>query len=170
MARNAPGRDSHLRIYVLRHGIAEDAPPGGSDAGRALTEEGKQKLRNVLTCAREAGVKPSLILTSPLKRAVQTAEIAARILKVKQEPLETSALLPSGSPQRVWSEIRAQQAEELLLAGHEPLLSTVVGFLLGSPALRIDLKKAALVSIDLESPAPEPHGILNWILTPKLAG
>ena len=159
-----------MRIYVLRHGIAEDAPPGGSDAGRALTAEGKQKLRKVLACARESGVQPSLILTSPLKRAVQTAEIAASVLEVKRAPIETRALLPSGSPLSVWSEIRAQSVEKLLLAGHEPLLSAVVAFLLGCPALRVDMKKAALVSIEMETPAAEPQGVLNWMITPKVAG
>ena len=69
-----------MQIYILRHGIAEDAGPGQSDSERALTSEGKKKLRNVLRAAHEAGVTPALILTSPLKRAVQTAELAAEIL------------------------------------------------------------------------------------------
>ena len=159
-----------MRVYILRHGIAEDAPPGGSDAGRALTEEGKKKLRNVLTRARAAGVRPSIILTSPLRRAVQSAEIAAGVLGAKSELVESRALLPSSSAPRVWDEIRGRSAEELLIAGHEPLLSTVVAFLLRCPVLQVDLKRAALVSIDVETPAAEPHGVLNWLLTPKLAG
>ena len=64
-----------MRIYVLRHGIAEDAPPGGSDSDRALTLEGRRKLRGVLEHARRAGVVPDIILTSPLKRAVETADL-----------------------------------------------------------------------------------------------
>jgi phosphohistidine phosphatase len=159
-----------LRIYILRHGIAEDAPAGGSDADRALTQEGKQKLRRVLTRAREAGVCPDVILTSPLKRAVETAALAAGVLNVKQELVQTKALLPGGSPERVWSEIRAQNTGELLVAGHEPLLSRVVAFLLGCPALRVNMKKAALVSVEMESTSAQPHATLNWILTPKVAG
>ena len=153
----------------MRHGIAEDAAPGGSDASRALTPKGKQKLRNVLETASAAGMRPSVILTSPLKRAVQTAEIAATVLKVKQELIETNALVPSSSPQRVWTEIHSHRADELLIAGHEPLLSRVVAFLLRSPSLRLDLKKGALVSIDIETAEGEPHGVLKWVLTPKLA-
>jgi phosphohistidine phosphatase len=157
-----------LRIYILRHGIAEDAPPGGSDADRALTQEGKQKLRSVLECARCAGVSPAVILSSPLRRAIQTAEIAAAVLKVEQALVRTDALAPLGSPERVWSEIRAQDAEELLVAGHEPLLSRVVAFLLGCPALQVRMKKAALVCLEIEMAARERHGTLNWMLTPKL--
>jgi len=167
--QDARPRDNPLRIYILRHGIAEDAPPGGSDASRGLTPEGKQKLRNVLARAGAARVRPAVILTSPLKRAVQTAEIAAAVLKVKQGLIETNALVPSSSPQRVWTEIRAQKVDELLIAGHEPLLSNVVAYLLRCAAVRIDLKKGALVSIDIETAEPEPHGVLKWMLTPKLA-
>jgi phosphohistidine phosphatase len=159
-----------LRIYILRHGIAEDAPPGGSDAVRALTQEGKKKSRAVLECARRAGVRPDVILTSPLKRAVETAEIAAAVLGVQGESIRTSALAPSGSPERVWKEIRARKAEGILLAGHEPLLSTVIAFLLGCPALQVTMKKAALVSIEVETQEAQPKGSLLWMLTPKLAG
>jgi len=159
-----------LRVYVLRHGIAEDAPPGGSDADRALTQEGKQKLRRVLERARDAGADPGLILTSPLKRAVETAEIAATVLRGGSELVRTNALLPAGSPERVWKEIRAHKVEELLIAGHEPLLSGVVAYLLGSPAVQVNMKKAALVSIELETAHPQPGGALNWMLTPKIAG
>ena len=159
-----------MRIYILRHGIAEDAPPGGADADRALTQEGKQKLRGVLERARQAGIRPSLILTSPLKRAVETAEIAASILHGADDLIRTNALGPSGTPERVWKEIRARKTDEILIAGHEPLLSTLVAFLLGCDTLVVRMKKGALVSVDVEAEGTQPHGILNWMLISKLAG
>jgi phosphohistidine phosphatase len=159
-----------VRIYVLRHGIAEDAPPGGADGDRALTHEGKQKLRSVLERAQRAGVRPSVILTSPLKRAVETAEIAQSILDVEQDLVRTNALVPSGSPERVWKELRARKAEQVLITGHEPLLSTLVAFLLGCDALLVRLKKGALVCVDVEAEGTQPHGVLNWMLISKLAG
>ncbi len=157
-------------IYVLRHGIAEVAPPGGSDADRALTKQGKAKLRNVLGCAREAGVRPSVILTSPLRRAVQTAKIAATVLKSGGDLAETKALSPGASPMGVWAEVRRHEVDELLLAGHEPQLSGLVGFLLGCSALQLDFKKGAMACIDIDKAEARPHGTLKWILTPKLAG
>jgi phosphohistidine phosphatase len=159
-----------VRVYILRHGIAEEAEAGGSDAARALTAEGKQKLRMVLERAREAGVRPSIILTSPLKRALQTAEIAAAVLGVKRELITSNALAPLSTPQRVWNEIRTQHTDRVLIAGHEPLLSQVVGFLLRCPSLQLDLKKGALVSLDVDTTEPGPHATLKWVLTPKLAG
>lgn len=157
-----------MRIYVLRHGIAEDAAAGVTDAERALTQEGKRKLRCVLERARRAGVQADVILTSPLKRAVETAEIAAAVLGIKSDLVHTNALVPPGSPERVWKEIRSRKAEAILLAGHEPLLSLVVAYLLGCPALQVRMKKAALVSIEVEGDAAQPHGVLLWMLIPKL--
>ena len=70
-----------MEIYLLRHGIAADAKPGQSDASRALTEEGREKLARVLGRAGKAGMSPSLILSSPLRRAIETAEVAAQTLE-----------------------------------------------------------------------------------------
>jgi phosphohistidine phosphatase len=160
-----------MQLYILRHGIAEDARPGRSDSERALTPEGKEKLRRVLDRAKRAGTEPTLILTSPYVRAVETAKLAAQRLECRQALLETDALLPSSSPQAVWEEIRThQRQEQLLLSGHEPLLSQLVAFLLDAPALQVDMKKGALVRLQLDRFSQEPHAVLVWMLTPKLAG
>lgn len=159
-----------MEIYILRHGIAENQRPGHSDAERSLTGEGRDKLRLVLGRAREAEVLPSLILTSPLIRAVQTAEIAGEILGYQQKIIRTEALLPSSAPHEVWEEIRGRRNETgLLLAGHEPQLSQLVAFLLGTAALQVDMKKGALVRIDVDQFSGNPRGVLKWMLTPKLA-
>jgi phosphohistidine phosphatase len=159
-----------LRIYVLRHGIAEDAVPGGTDADRALTQEGKRRLRGVLERAGRAGVHPDVILTSPLKRALETAEIAAAVLGAKHDLIRTNTLVPSSSPERVWKEIRSRKGEAILLAGHEPLLSMLVAFLLGCPSLALRMKKSALVAIEVEAGEAQPHGVLLWMLIPKVTG
>jgi phosphohistidine phosphatase len=159
-----------MEIYLLRHGIAEDRSPTGADADRRLTEEGRQKLRRVLDRARAAKVQPTLILTSPLVRAVQTAELAAEVLDVSGSLVKTAALVPEASPQEVWREIRGHRNQEsILLAGHEPLFSAATAYLLGAPSLQIEFKKGALVRIDMERLAGEPQGVLQWLLPPKLA-
>jgi phosphohistidine phosphatase len=156
-----------MQIYLLRHGIAEDARPGSSDADRSLTPEGKDKLRRVL---KRAGITPSLILSSPYKRAVETAEIAAEVLSYAGKVVRVEALVPGGSPYAVWDELRARKDETaVLLAGHEPLMSSLAAFLLDSPALQVDMKKAALVRVDCEKLGPRPVGILKWMLTPAVA-
>jgi phosphohistidine phosphatase len=153
-----------MEIYLLRHGIAEDGYP---DAERALTAEGKEKLRRVL---KRAAVKPSLILTSPYRRAVETAQIAAEVLGYDGDIERAQSLTPDGSPATVWEEIRARKNEDsILLASHEPLMSATAAFFLGAPGLHVDMKKAALVRVDVERFGPQPLGVLKWMLTPAVA-
>jgi phosphohistidine phosphatase len=159
-----------MQIYLLRHGIAEDGRPGHPDADRALTGEGRDKLRRVLKRARAADVAPSLILSSPYKRALETAEVAVDVLGYSGKVVQTRSLVPNASPHDTWDEIRGRKEESaVLLASHEPLMSTLAAFLLGSPGLAVDMKKAALVRIDMDRITPQPHGVLKWMLTPALA-
>ncbi|HLK21224.1 MAG TPA: phosphohistidine phosphatase SixA [Bryobacteraceae bacterium] len=159
-----------MKIYILRHGIAEDAQGTQPDSDRALTPEGKKKLRSVLRTAEAADVSPSLILTSPFRRALQTAQIAAEVLKYKGELLQTKTLEPGSQPRTVWDEIRVHKDEaEILLCGHEPLFSSLTAYLLGAPGLQIDYKKGALACVEIDHFPAEPHGVLKWMLTPKLA-
>jgi phosphohistidine phosphatase len=158
-----------MELYILRHGIAEEATGGMADKDRALTEGGRDRLRRVLSRAHEAGVAPSLILTSPYRRALETAQLAAPALG-SVKVTRCDALVPASTPEEVWEVIREHRKESgLLLAGHEPLLSQTAAYLLGAPDLQIDLKKAAMVRIDLESFSGTPRGILKWMLTPGLA-
>ncbi|MGD0500747.1 MAG: phosphohistidine phosphatase SixA [Bryobacteraceae bacterium] len=159
-----------MEIYLLRHAIAENAGPGQADSQRALTGEGREKLGRVLKRARAAGVKPGLILSSPYRRALETAAIAAQALEYRGEVERASALEPGASPHDAWEEIRARKSEgALLLSSHEPLMSALAAFLLASPALAIDMKKAALVRVDCDRFGPRPQGLLKWMITPATA-
>jgi phosphohistidine phosphatase len=156
-----------MEIYVLRHGIAAAGQP---DSDRALTKEGREKLAAVLACARRAKVQPSLILTSPLVRALETAEMAAQVLAPKVEIARSDALKPGSSPERVWEEVSVRKDEpSVMLVGHEPLLGETISFLLGSARAIVDLKKGAMARIEVENITRRPSGVLMWLLTPRLA-
>jgi phosphohistidine phosphatase len=162
--------DVAMEIYILRHGIAEEGKPG-RDADRALTAEGATKLKSVLRRARAINVEPTIILTSPYLRARQTAEIAAETLRVKSALVETRSLVPESSPEAVWDEIRTVQAEtQILIAGHQPLLSLVYAYLLGAPSVQIDVKKGSLGRVDVNRFSGPPRGALRWLIHPKLTG
>ena len=159
-----------MQVYLLRHGIAEEARLGMSDADRELTAEGRRKLRETLQVASQADMQPTLLLSSPLLRAVQSAQIAAQALHYKQEIVKTNVLLPDSQLEKVWDEIRVHHDErELLLVGHDPLFSHLAGHLLGAPELQVDFKKGAILRVDFESFGPKPRGVLRWFLTSKLA-
>ena len=160
-----------MQIYLLRHGIAEDGRPGRPDSERALTAEGKKRLKEMLRVASEAGVEPSLVLTSPYRRAVETAAVAAAELGYKSDLLRTNALLPESPVHEVWDEIRVHKDEvSVLLSGHQPMMGSLCGFLLGVPTLETDFKKGTLARIDISHFGPQPRGVLKWLLSPKLAG
>jgi phosphohistidine phosphatase len=160
-----------MEIYILRHGIAEDGGPGQPDSQRALTAEGRDKLRRVLQRAATADVSPTQILSSPYRRAVETADVAVDVLGYKGKVVKTRSLVPEASPHDAWEEIRSHKGEPaILLSSHEPFCSSLVAFLLNCPALQVDMKKAALVRVDCDPPGPQPRGVLKWMITPALAG
>jgi phosphohistidine phosphatase len=159
-----------MELYLLRHGVAEESSAELPDTERALTNDGRRKLRQVLEAAAAAGLDPTLILTSPLRRAVQTADIAQDVLNYKGEVLRTNALAPGATAEQVWEEVRVHRDEQrLLLVGHNPLFSELSGYLLGSNNIQVDFKKGAVLRIDLERFPPKPKGVLRWYLTSKLA-
>lgn len=160
-----------MRVYVFRHGIAEDAAPGQDDSTRRLTPKGIEKLNRILRTAREAGVRPDMILTSPYVRAVQTAEAAKEALGFEGELIETEVLVPYQNPFDLWREILSHGTSgELMVVGHNPLLSDFVCFLTGAPSYGIVLKKGAIAMIDVLPSPPRPQGSLIWLLTARTAG
>jgi phosphohistidine phosphatase len=157
-----------MDLYLLRHGIAEEGQAGANDANRALTAEGRRKLRQVLTAACDAKVSLDLILSSPLKRALQTAEVARKTLKYKGDIVKTKSLEPGASVQQVWDEIRDHRDKSfLMMVGHNPLFSQLAAYLLGSPDIQVDFKKGGLMKISFEHFPPVPCGVLCWYITAK---
>jgi phosphohistidine phosphatase len=157
-----------MDIYILRHGEAEERETGQADRDRKLTPRGKHDLKAVLRMARKSEVAPDLILASPLRRAVETAAIAAEVLGCKQV-VQTRNLLPGASPDLIWKEIGSDyKVESILLAGHQPHLGSLVGLLLEAP-LVVDLKKGSLVRIETHGRLGPPRGVLKWMITTKLA-
>ena len=170
MVRDNDPSPQIMEIYLFRHGIAEDGKPGHPDSSRELTDEGRRRTAEVVRLARKSGARPTLIVSSPYIRARQTAKIAAEELEYDGHILQSEALVPHSSPENVWKEIRDHADEPaILLAGHEPVLGYTVAYLLNSPALRVEMKKAAMVRIDVESLRAAPHGILRWMMVPRMA-
>lgn len=160
-----------MKLYLLRHAIAHDRGAGQQDSDRELTKEGREKLAGVLKIAARSGVKPSRILTSPYVRARQTAGIVQDTLGTEEALYETKTLVPNSSPQTVWNEVGDHRKEDsLMLVSHDPLLSNLVPYLLNSPALQFHFRKASIVAMEIDTFAGEPDALLEWILTPKLAG
>jgi phosphohistidine phosphatase len=158
-----------MELYLLRHGVAEERSATGRDADRVLTTEGVLKLERVLELARDAGVRPSLILSSPYTRAKKTAEIAAASLGYSGKVLNSSAFAPDSSPFKLWEELRVHDGEaSVLIAAHEPLLSSTVAWFANSAREIIRFVPAAMVRIDFAALGPHPEGLMRWMISPEL--
>jgi phosphohistidine phosphatase len=137
-----------MDIWLLRHAVAEERSGSGRDADRTLTEDGHKRARDVARglAALEPGIE--LVLTSPFARARQTAEPAARALKLGGQLRETASLEPDRDPDEILAEIRSEKVESVLLVGHEPHLGALLGRLVaGRPGLAIPMKKAAVARL-----------------------
>jgi phosphohistidine phosphatase len=159
-----------MKVYFLRHGIAWDRSEWkGSEAERPLTAEGTGKLRSTAVTLARLDLGLDAIITSPLARARQTAEIVAQGMGLASRPLEDERLTPGCSDDGLRALLREHaHANAVMLVGHEPDLSRRISALIGGG--RIVLKKGGLALIEL----PDAHarrGELLWLLSPKwLAG
>ena len=161
-----------MELYILRHGDAVDRVTGGyaRDEERPLTEQGREEASLAGRALSALGARPDLLLTSPLVRARQTAELAAEALRPRRGPLESAALAPGGSSEAVLAALRETGgARAALLVGHMPDLGELVGWLVwGQPDLAVPLRTGGVCRVDLpDQPAPGT-GDLRWLLPPRL--
>ncbi|MDQ6861058.1 MAG: phosphohistidine phosphatase SixA [Verrucomicrobiota bacterium] len=151
-----------MKLYFLRHGDADWPKWNKPDDERPLTKRGKKEMKQVGRFLRDQKPKISLILSSPLPRALQTAEIAAEHLdvKLKEEP----ALAKGFNAQRLRQILKGRKAANVMLVGHEPDFSEVIAELTSG---RVKLPKAGIALVDLSENASK--GVLVWLIPPKIA-
>ena len=154
-------------VYFMRHGDAGDKRSWeGADADRPLSELGIERTSAAAKHFARTRFKPTKILTSPLVRAAQTAEIVADILGAK-DLVEVDERLGPDFDVRALRRILKEHAdkEKLLLVGHEPSFSAVIEEIMGGGS--IVLKKGGVARVDIEQLTP-PSGSLVWLDAPSL--
>ena len=156
-------------LYIIRHGIAEErGDKWPDDSRRPLTEEGMSRLKKSARGLIEIGVEFDIVLTSPLVRARQTADIVAAAFNTRPMIAVLESLSPGVSPQTVLSDLEAHaKRSRIALVGHEPGLGELAAKLM-SARRPIEFKKGAICRIDVEALPPSGPGDLRWFLTPKL--
>lgn len=151
-----------MELYFLRHGEADWPDWKKSDDERPLTKRGKKEMHELAAFLVRLKVRPDLILTSPLPRAAQTAEIAAEHLKSKCR--EDKRLAPGFGPAELEELIRKHPVESLMVVGHEPDFTETISALTGA-SLKLSKAGVALIDVDLTS----RKGRLLWLFPPKIA-
>lgn len=157
-------------LLLIRHGLAEERGEAWPhDSQRPLSAAGVQKLRRSRRgLARLALAPPDVILTSPLIRTRQTAEIVASAFDPHPPILALDALAPGGRAADVLSALEVHERRScIILVGHQPDIGDLAAHLIGARRA-IDFKKGAMCRIDVETLRPARSGSLRWLITPRI--
>jgi len=162
-----------MHVYLLRHGLAgeRDDPRFPDDTLRPLTAEGKRRTRAAARGIAALELAIEQIISSPLVRARQTADIAADELKTGRDDIvESAALAPDRLPGEILKALReGSYGKNVLLVGHEPHLSSLVSLMVTgrADAMEMAFKKAGLAGIDCAAGLAAGSGVLEFLLKPS---
>jgi phosphohistidine phosphatase len=167
-------------IYLLRHAEAAESvdkkttPKEGndvleSDENRPLTKDGRKKMMNAAGKLNRILSGPvDVILTSPLLRARETAQIAAETMGMKKKVTICPELAPGISHAKLLKALsKYKKSEQLMLIGHAPDLNSTAAALLGSDTIGVEMKKGAMCCIELATLTGRTKGKLIWLMQPK---
>ena len=158
-----------LELYLIRHGIAaERGEEYPDDSKRPLTSGGISRLRKEARALEDLKVGFDHIITSPLVRTRQTADVFAETLKSKPSISTSDALAPAGAPTAVIQELAKHMRKgRIAIVGHEPNLGELAARLIGARN-PLEFKKGAICRIDFEIFPPKGTGHLRWFVTPRM--
>ena len=158
-----------LELYLIRHGIAaERGEEYPDDSKRPLTSTGMTRVRQEARALNALKVGFDVIISRPLVRTRQTAEIIAGTLKEKPSIVSSDSLAPAGTPAGVMQELaRHARKARVAMVGHEPNLGELAARLIGARS-PIQFKKGAICRIDFEILPPKSLGQLQWFVTPRM--
>ena len=155
-----------MKLIIVRHGAAIERTADVPEEQRYLTPEGRALFRKTARTILKKGAEPSLILTSPLVRAVQTADILAEAFSYSGPVVVTDELSPGFDPVALRRLLtKFIQVGELVIVGHEPDLSGVVKFLLSLPG-GFNFKKGAAIKLQCDATCKSP-ATFKWLAVGK---
>ena len=161
-----------MNCVLFRHGIAVEREEwDGPDTDRPLTERGTKRVTQVAGGLKWLEVQPTYIFSSPLVRALETADILQASLTIPSAVKRVEELLPDANPERLLALFRDLPPEACVLCvGHEPHLGTLAYWLLSGEAVggRIAMKKGGACLLELDPRSRTPKATLLWSLTPSL--
>lgn len=159
-----------MNLYLMRHGAAFDIGERtvSTDEERMLTRKGRDSTAAVISALGNA-CRPERIWTSPLVRARETADIAARVLALGSPAARLASLIPGTDVSRVVKWLNSRRENALMLVGHMPDLSILATVLTsGVKEEGLALKKSGVCCIEFAGRPRAGCGRLMWLVTPPL--
>jgi phosphohistidine phosphatase len=162
-----------VNLYLIRHADAAPLGEGGitQDEDRPLTEKGFAQAEKLANGLQQRDVRLSLVVTSPLLRARQTAERLSERWSLPAPDLRTcQELAPGGKRRKLARFLESLMIDDLAIVGHQPDLSEFAAWLVGSKKAQIDLAKAGSAYLACVTPLRRGSGTLIWLVTPEWLG
>ena len=161
-----------MDLLVIRHAIAGDrdewAKSGKPDGDRPITDDGRERMYENARGLQSVFPQIDLVATSPLKRAVQTADVVAEIYE-DARVIQVKDLVPDGSPAGVARWLAGRQEARVAVVGHEPSLGTLIGWLIqGGDEPLVSLKKGGACLLRLRDEPGPGTATLKWLVPPKI--
>ncbi len=161
-----------MNLYILRHGIAVErgASDVDKDADRSLTSKGEKELWRITEAMKALNLSFDHIVSSPYRRARQTAEIVAEAFKARKKLALLDSLTPDADAKTLIEHLNRLRPgpESVLLVGHEPYLSDLISQLVsGGASFPVAMKKGGLCKLATASLKYGRCATLEWLLTPK---
>jgi phosphohistidine phosphatase len=161
-----------MDLYIIRHAWAGQYgdPQWPDDTIRPLTKKGRKRFTAMVNILSERGMEPSLIVTSPMLRCRETAQILAENLIAQPEVIDREELLPHGNLDSLleWTAREAEQHPQSAWVGHAPDVSLITAALIGQPNASIRFSKGAVAEVRINDPIEIGKGELRWLVTARL--
>jgi phosphohistidine phosphatase len=144
-----------LKVFLVRHGDADaEIPEGLGDEARALTAKARQTISNHFAALAERFSQVDLVLTSPLVRCVQTAQILSHAVKHEGMLKAHRSLLPDMPVGTLESLINEHAGENLILVGHQPSMGALAAHLLGMQSFPKPVNPGTVIGLVREDVTP----------------
>jgi phosphohistidine phosphatase len=152
---------------VYRHALADfekdhENPP--------LSEDGRKQVSSVTLHAQQFGFKPTHIVSSPLVRAQETAEIAGKILRLNSKVIVDECLYGGKKPAAVYSFLKKfKNSDKIVLVTHQPLIDHLIADLIKAENAKIQILNGAIAAIEVKSKVGKGRGTLTWLASPPVS-
>jgi len=158
-----------FELYLIRHAVAEERGEDWPDDNkRPLSDDGASRMRKAARGLDRLGITLDVIVTRPLVRTEQTAELVANAMNPKPPIVSLESLAPGGTYQEIITDLEKQSKRtRIAIVGHEPGIGEFAARLIGSRH-SIEFKKGAVCRIDVDAIPPSGPGDVRWFMTTKI--
>lgn len=157
-----------MNLYFVRHEKAENTVILGGDFSRDITEYGRKRLKNSVKHWKNIINTPDFVITSPLNRAKQTAEIIVSELGIEKKLYEDKKLACGSRVDDIIEIANIHGEENIMFVGHEPDISLCISALTAGNYLNCDVKKGSIAKVSFAGKARLGSGILEYLIPPEV--